>query len=78
MKCGGYRDAVQAPPDYSVECENCGYHRACGNAMITAETAAVKHTLRRPGHQVRMLDGATVVRTYHHEPMPTTVDLPPF
>jgi len=78
MRCGAYRDAVEAPHDYTVKCESCRYERGCGNARITAETAAVHHTHRKPGHRVRLVDGDRVVDVYRQEPLPANVDVPPF
>src|SRR4051812_21430059 len=78
FECGRYMDVAEAPHNYTVTCESCAYGRECGNALITAETAAVKHSLRRPGHRVTLLDGLTTVHVYRHEPLPAHVDLPPF
>jgi hypothetical protein len=78
MKCGAYREAVEAPHSYTVRCLACAYGKVCGNALITAETAGTKHALRKLGHRVVLADGDMTVREYFHEPLPLTVDLPPF
>lgn len=76
--CGAYRDTTEAPHDYAVFCQSCTYAKECGNALITAETAAVKHATRRPGHRVHLVDGEQEIRSYRHEPLPANVEVPPF
>lgn len=77
FRCGAYRDAMEAPPDYSVRCESCQYGKHCGNALITAETAATKHSLARPGHRVQLRNGTQTVTVYEHAPLPANIE-PPF
>jgi hypothetical protein len=77
-KCGAYRDAVEAPSFYTVRCLACSYGKDCGNALITAETAAAKHAVSKLGHRVVLADGGGTVREYIHQPVPLSLDCPPF
>jgi hypothetical protein len=79
MKCGTYQEAVQTPHDYVVKCLSCHrlHDKTYGNAYLTAETAAVKHSLRYTGHEVQLWDGGVLHATYHHLVLAVT-DVPPF
>jgi hypothetical protein len=78
VQCGGYKDVAEAPHNYVVRCRDCLYGKVAGNARITAETSAVRHSLRRPGHHVALYDGQKAVGEYHHDPLPADADIPPF
>jgi hypothetical protein len=78
FECGRYMDVAEAPHNYSVRCDACTYGRDVGNARITAETSAVKHANRRPGHRVVIFDGEMPDGEYFHPVLPANVDVPPF
>jgi hypothetical protein len=78
MRCGGYKEVWEAPPNYVVQCKRCSYFREFGDAIITAETAAGRHARRHPSHTVQLLDGDEQLCVYVNNPLPTNVPLPPF
>lgn len=77
-KCGKYRIVAQAPHSYHVRCETCVYSREFGDALVTAETAAVKHATRKAGHRVALTDEGEEVRVFHHPVITMNVKVPPF
>jgi hypothetical protein len=77
-RCNEEATAAATPHDFSVNCRDCPWKRFYGRAAVTADTAAVKHSLRRPGHRVEVLDGDVVVESHWVRPLPASADLPPF
>jgi hypothetical protein len=53
-----------AQDEISVRCTECRYIRPFGQAMVTAETAASVHAIKK-NHTVAIYDGATLLRKIH-------------
>lgn len=75
-QCEAYREVLRAPHDYSVKCESCTFSRHLGNALMSAETFASNHSLRKAGHRVVLSDSGEEVRVYRRDVL--VFDVPPF
>jgi hypothetical protein len=75
--CNKAVHAMEAPHDYSAACVSCGDRKEFGNAALTADVWAVKHSLRRAGHRVVVYDGLAVMGEHFNPPIPMST-APPF
>lgn len=63
--CHHHRDTVRVEtlePEIRVKCTECRYSRGFGQAQLTADTYAAKHSVTRR-HKVNIVRGDDVIRT---------------
>lgn len=81
-RCQAVKPAAIAPPNYTLTCDHgCAGKRLrheFGTALITAETRAVEHSMKRAGHRVTLANGLNHVREFFSEILHVDVDVPPF
>lgn len=80
--CRTHNDTVavhQVQPEYSIFCVSCPFTRYYGQAKMTAEVYASKHSIARH-HAVRIYYGSEVIGTTgkQHQLSLVTDDAPPF
>ena len=80
QRCDDYRQVGMAPKDYVVNCVSCKRWawREYGTAFVTAETRAITHAAKNPGHRVRLIEGDRIVREWFYAPLMIEADAPPF
>lgn len=81
-RCRDYRPCAVAPPNYILHCDHgckgTQLRREYGSAIVTAETRAVKHALRRTGHRVTLSNGDMFIREFYHPTLTVDVGEIPF
>ncbi len=80
FRCENFHTVVKTTPDYHVSCLDCRYSRYTGQALITATTAADRHSRKYRDHTVILNNGKVVldIREPRNVAEPSLDDAPPF
>lgn len=63
-KCAKDVHVANAPAEWRLRCQGCGYSKPFGDARLNAEISIAKHRMKFPTHMVTLYNGHNKIKNY--------------